>query len=344
MNSFKPWDIYARQLIPLGYGYPLLYPEHPNEHGHGPADIGDVGVIVEGKFTPFFNVVNKESPLNIVSNQRSYAKKPDFVQLMLYSEMLDRTDIRISEGIVRNEEEKTLNLEGGGGVGECVILTLCSFSLTNATTLSASGTTGVGVGGNIRVGSSKQEGACLVLKTPGVGRRILPGCQAFRRYAIEQERHWSKYFKSMDYDHTIPGITLITGVITTTAWGIAAYTGGTEVREINFNAPVGMLASAGAKILFQNKNLPNMTLREGPSTLPERLKGTLEADSRDPAATGDQNVFLQFVRIRYRFLGLWRVIRAEGSKKSDDGRQYSPEPELEPDEQPVRISIWGTSI
>ena len=144
----------------------------------------------------------------------------------------------------------------------------------------------------------------------------------------------------MDYDHTIPGITLITGVITTTAWGIAAYTGGTEVREINFNAPVGMLASAGAKILFQNKNLPNMTLREGPSTLPERLKGTLEADSRDTAAIGDQNVFLQFVRIRYRFMGLWRVIRAEGSKKSDDGRQYSPEPELEPDEQPVRNSIW----
>ena len=125
MNGHEPWDIYARQLSPLGYGYPLLYPEHPNEHGYGPADIGDVGSIVEGKFTPFFNVINKESPLNAANHQGT--SHADFVQFMLYPEMMDRTTIHISEGIIGNGEQERVHPEGGGNVGECVILSLCSL-------------------------------------------------------------------------------------------------------------------------------------------------------------------------------------------------------------------------
>ena len=198
--------------------------------------------------------------------------------------------------------------------------------------------TGVGMGGSVKVGSSKQEGACLLLKEPGVGQRILPGCQTFRKYAAEHERNWSKYFKSMDFDYTIPGITLVTGVITTTAWGIAVYAGGTETQIVNFNVPVGTFASGGGEILFKNQIFPKMMLREGPYTPPARLQQpTALTQNQVGAISRDQNVFLQFVRIKYRVFGLWKVITAGGSKKSDDGRHASPEPELEPEEQPV----WG---
>ena len=117
MSSYKAWDIYAKQLSPKGYGYPLLYPEHPNEQGYVPAQIGDVGLIIEGKFTPFFNVVNRDSPLNIVDETKT--PQPDFVQLKYPPEMMDRSNIRIS-GVVSNEEDRMVNIEGGGNVGVCV--------------------------------------------------------------------------------------------------------------------------------------------------------------------------------------------------------------------------------
>ena len=50
MGTF-PWDIYAAQLLPAGYGHPLWIPE-PNERE---VEIGDVGWLKRGEFRPLFN-------------------------------------------------------------------------------------------------------------------------------------------------------------------------------------------------------------------------------------------------------------------------------------------------
>ena len=53
MMSSKPWDIYAKQLLDLGYGHPLWFPEP--DSGYREVLVGDVGWLHDGKFNPLFN-------------------------------------------------------------------------------------------------------------------------------------------------------------------------------------------------------------------------------------------------------------------------------------------------
>ena len=62
--STKPWDIYAEQLFPSGYGHPLWKPE-PNASSGREVFIGDVGWLVEGEFRALFNSMRDErDPVN----------------------------------------------------------------------------------------------------------------------------------------------------------------------------------------------------------------------------------------------------------------------------------------
>ena len=62
MAVSTPADIYAEQLIPLGYGYPLWQPE-PTKHGE--VLIGDVGFISGGCFYRLFNaMLPQDDPIN----------------------------------------------------------------------------------------------------------------------------------------------------------------------------------------------------------------------------------------------------------------------------------------
>ncbi|KAL6297813.1 hypothetical protein BKA93DRAFT_745303, partial [Sparassis latifolia] len=60
--STRPWDVYAEQLSPYGYGYPLWSPEHAK---HGGVHIGDVGYLQNGHFSRMFNAMRaKDDELN----------------------------------------------------------------------------------------------------------------------------------------------------------------------------------------------------------------------------------------------------------------------------------------
>ena len=52
MAPVCPWDLYARQLFPLGYGHPLW---HPEPDGGREVMLGDVGWFENGAFYPLFN-------------------------------------------------------------------------------------------------------------------------------------------------------------------------------------------------------------------------------------------------------------------------------------------------
>ncbi|KAI0707092.1 hypothetical protein C8Q76DRAFT_747948 [Earliella scabrosa] len=49
------WDIYAKELLPLGYGHPLWGPEPSLEFGE--VHLGDVGYLREGRFCFLFNAL-----------------------------------------------------------------------------------------------------------------------------------------------------------------------------------------------------------------------------------------------------------------------------------------------
>ena len=104
---YKDWDIYARQLSPKGYGFPLFYPEYPNEEGHGPASIGDVGVIENGRFVPYFNVVEEDNPLNKIE------PTPKFVRLNFSQRLRLQSQNRLlGQSTISSQVEEVSNVEG----------------------------------------------------------------------------------------------------------------------------------------------------------------------------------------------------------------------------------------
>ena len=128
----KDWDIYAKQLATKGYGFPLFYPEHPNEEGHGPAEIGDVGIIENGRFVPYFNVVNEKSPLNVIE------PTPKFERLKFSPRLRVQSQNRIyGPASISSQTEERSSIEGSGNVGEYVDTSSSSseFWLANTITV-----------------------------------------------------------------------------------------------------------------------------------------------------------------------------------------------------------------
>lgn len=57
-KSLKPPELFASQLIHLGYGHPLWYPE---PDGGREVEIGDVGYITDGSFRRLFNSMHNRN-------------------------------------------------------------------------------------------------------------------------------------------------------------------------------------------------------------------------------------------------------------------------------------------
>ena len=55
----KPWDVYACQLFPQGYGHPLWVPEPSSTSGREVL-VGDVGWLQKGEFRSLFNSMEQE--------------------------------------------------------------------------------------------------------------------------------------------------------------------------------------------------------------------------------------------------------------------------------------------
>lgn len=107
----EAWNVYADQLMPKGYGYPLYYPEQPHERTGYPARIGDVGVIEEGRFRPFFNVV--------VGPESGRKLPPNFQQLEIDDALRDRVNNYLSPySNIRSESIHHCEVQGNAGTGE----------------------------------------------------------------------------------------------------------------------------------------------------------------------------------------------------------------------------------
>ena len=61
-NRFA-WDIYAEQLYPQGYGYPLWMPDY--DPSASEVELCDVGWIERGGFFPLFNATRGEADRQI---------------------------------------------------------------------------------------------------------------------------------------------------------------------------------------------------------------------------------------------------------------------------------------
>ncbi|PIL26176.1 hypothetical protein GSI_11931 [Ganoderma sinense ZZ0214-1] len=98
----RPWNIYAEELFPLGYGHPLWYAEANFTTGRQVL-VGDIGILHESQFRPLFNTLKPgDDPLN-------QGNVPDSFQPLALPSGITRTDlltqpILVSEGITLQGE------------------------------------------------------------------------------------------------------------------------------------------------------------------------------------------------------------------------------------------------
>ena len=113
MTSRYPWSIYAEQLTPRGHGFPLYYPESASKDYHDAAQIGDVGIIVNGGFRPFFNVINPHSPKN-----RSGQLPANFEPLLFDSRFSSSDKSYLHPGVLHSHSVRSVSIETSGDTTE----------------------------------------------------------------------------------------------------------------------------------------------------------------------------------------------------------------------------------
>ncbi|KAK7693524.1 hypothetical protein QCA50_003093 [Cerrena zonata] len=283
-----PHDVYAKELMPKGWGYPLWQPELAAKNGG--VQIGDVGIIDEGGFEPFFNVHTQ------CYNPENNALPPNFKTLQKPSPRLTRTnESLLSQGLHSSESVKTLEIMGGGEV------------------------VGSGVEARVRVKCTSFYGACLYLKDCGSQEKILPS-RDFKQYIKCHYRNWEKYLNDIGSESHWSNLVLVTGTIRTSAWVLASFMGDAEEYECSFNVPIANLGSIGVGAGLQMSTTSSPVVRAGSSN---------NQQPGSAGAVRDQTVFIHYLRAKPRPVfgfkieaqgpGQKPVVRDHGDEDSGSG-------------------------
>lgn len=190
-------------------------------------------------------------------------------------------------------------------------------------------------GGSIDIKYSRQEAACLLLKDEGVREGLVNNCFLPKTYAGENDQEWLKYFEtSLGCDVRKNGIIFVTGVIKTTAWGLAAFSGGSVHGGVSFKMPTGFGVSAGGGVSIGKSGRSSAITRVGPmlTHIVQNEQGGSSPDGQSKECgaplPADQTVFIQCLKVKPRLLGIWRRIAAAGRENPDPdpfGEDTGPE-------------------
>lgn len=109
VKPLKASEIYASQLVHLGYGHPLWHPE-PTKFGD--VEIGDIGYIDDGCFYRLFNAIrSRDDPVN------KDVVPTGFVQLRLPDELRHRQTSVVKPGEpLKSDSVQTRKTEVGANL------------------------------------------------------------------------------------------------------------------------------------------------------------------------------------------------------------------------------------
>ena len=113
------WDIYAKELLPLGYGHPLWGPEPSLEFGE--VHLGDVGYLREGRFCFLFNALKAaDSPAH-----QALGVPEDFQIFNPPHLMLKQRQNEITQRQLHNKNLQSTAIAAAASVGcVCMIATV----------------------------------------------------------------------------------------------------------------------------------------------------------------------------------------------------------------------------
>ncbi|TFY62032.1 hypothetical protein EVJ58_g4127 [Rhodofomes roseus] len=294
-SELTAWDVYAKQLLILGHGYPLWDPR-PANCAKG-VQIGDVGYIDNGAFIRIFNAMaNQDDDLNaghgVPSNYQPF---------------------------IRGDRSSVVNTPDAIVAG-----TLCSKTIRQL-----GGQIDAQVmhsGASVAFECTDEQGAVLVLKD-SAHREQLPS-RRMMNYLKQNIREWYAFATSDDLDLPLQkeDIVFVFGFVKTTQWAVASYVEGGRSAKFSFTGGYGPAhASASAFATVGNSRAPvyswgpserlsNM-LQPSLNPVPRRRgRGGGRRNEPDPGPSAptqawdaDQCVFLQYYKMKYK-LGVWPTV------------------------------------
>ncbi|KAI9063866.1 hypothetical protein FKP32DRAFT_1592106 [Trametes sanguinea] len=269
--------VYTKLMFQRGLGYPLWEPE-PSEGGE--VLIGDIGYILDGGFYRLFNAtLPREHPVN----QR--CRVPDDYEPFVYPEaLLHRRPRALEPKPLCSKHVTAYSLEGSLDVG-----------LGNP-----------GVSGGVRFKFSEDQGAVLVLKSPG-NRETLHPCRDLVQYIVQNHPAWYSFATDVcRLDVAESDIIFVAGFIKTAEWALAAATQRARECELTFGGNVGPLTSATFSISSRREAAMSVEHRTGPHRMDS------ESRASDDEVVSDQCVFLHYYKFKRRKILSPKVIRAAG--------------------------------
>ncbi|OSC98124.1 hypothetical protein PYCCODRAFT_1471329 [Trametes coccinea BRFM310] len=248
-----PWKIYAEQLAPVGFGYPLWAPDPPP--GTNPVELGDVGWVRRGEFVALFNAcraADDRQPLNAV---------PSGYEPLDPSTLVTRGPREsIRQEVLHSRSIKQLDVSSGAGAGS---------------PLQAS------VGVDFQFQCRDDSGALLKLDPPSAMSHDILSEAHVEEYVHKNLDSWLAFANSRGLGLKEKDIRFVCGTIKAVRWTVAAFHGSYRNKTGKLSSALGAIpVSAHLAVKISDESLPAKFYRAGP---PERLRAAVPSGETKPA-------------------------------------------------------------
>ncbi|GBE87685.1 hypothetical protein SCP_1103620 [Sparassis crispa] len=271
--STRPWDVYAEQLSPCGYGYPLWSPEHAK---HGGVHIGDVGYLQNGHFSRMFNAMRaKDDELNRYGVPEGYTP--------------------FTAGPYLKETFKDALPAGP----------LCSVGVKFESISTEHESKGVA--GPLSFRCEKERGAILVMKEPATREEFHPS-RNMMTYMRQNYKSWIDFAEKLGLQGVgVDDIMFVRGWVKTADWAVAVFDDRDHAKpgQLTFRGRFGVPAN----VAFMSDSSKGDELPVDCDSGPRRSTHARRASSLSSIGRGllmksplerDQCVFLLYYRLKLR--------------------------------------------
>ncbi|RPD72326.1 hypothetical protein L226DRAFT_546923 [Lentinus tigrinus ALCF2SS1-7] len=275
----KHWDIYARELMSLGFGHPLWHPEPSLQFGQ--IRLGDVGYLRKGRFRFLFNSMHSaEHPVNATKGVPS-----GFEEFKPPGNPVRRDRDEITQTELHSKSLQSLSIAATASAG--------------GTSMSAS------IG--LRYQCSEESGALLMLKQPGHKTSLDCGMH-IRRYMRAHLTNWCDFANGghLGIGLQEKDLIFVSGFVKTSVWATAAFQNNCSSGELLVTGGCFVPSASGEFRVSMSKGTIGSVFS---NTGPRGRLSTLQAGSEAPTDS-DQCIFLQYYKVKSRKLRLPAVMRA----------------------------------
>ena len=289
-SELHAWDIYAKELQPLGYGYPLWHPEPSPEHGE--VQLGDVGCVRNGRFEFLFNCMcAADEPINargVPRHFRVFEPPSDPVT----------TPNVIMDPLLLAGSARTTDVDGGASF-RYVCLVSARFPTQAHPYVVYSAGSVAHANGKSTYHQEKQTGAYLALKRPPL-QTVLHGAGAITAYMCTHYQDWYRFaVQTRGLKVDVQDLLFVSGFVKTSVWALGAFKDARSAADFKldggamFTPAISLAANAGFS-KSERSLAPAPRLRSGPQ---ERLSLKEDVLCGTP---NDQCLFLQYYHLKPR--------------------------------------------